>query len=87
MREADLPYQNFVMTTPAALALSGRKQGASLNLGWFGINGVSYQPLCSTNLVDWWPYDVPQLGANGPMGLAVPLDSAPTMFFRFSTSY
>src|SRR5581483_1073537 len=52
---ASAANQNFLMVTPHALALTHERQGANFLLGWQGLNGVSYQPVYSTNLVDWWP--------------------------------
>ena len=53
----------------------------------YGIRGVTYQPLYSTNLVDWLPDDGPAPGTNGPMQLLVPMDTDPIMFFRVGASY
>src|SRR4029077_13641143 len=83
----DLTNQSFVMAPPAALALTQQRQGSNLNLGWYGINGVTYQPLWSTNMVDWQPYANPLTGTNGPMNCVVPVGDDPVMFFRFSSSY
>ena len=88
---ANLTNQNFIVSAPAVLAMSmaigSQNQDASCNLAWYGLNGVSYQPLCSTNLIDWQPCSNPIVGTNGPMNLAFPIGTAPVMFFRFSTSY
>jgi hypothetical protein len=84
---ANLTNQNFVMVAPASLHLTQEQQGTNLNLRWFGINGVRYQPLSSTNLVDWQPYAGPLLGTNGQMSLSVPLGIEPVRFFRFRTDY
>jgi hypothetical protein len=84
----DLTNQNFVMATSAVLALTSQRQGTNLNLSWYGLNGVSYQVLCSTNMVNWVPYSLVITGANAPLSLAVPIDvnSLPD-FFRFSAGY
>ena len=84
----DLTNQNFVMATSSALALSSQRQGTNLNLSWYGINGVSYQMLYSSNLVNWVPYSLPVMGTNGPANTAIPIDvTRPADFFRFSASY
>ena len=69
------------------MTLTSQRQGANFNLRWFGINGVSYQPLSSTNLVDWLPCEVPLPGTNGVMSVLVPIGSEPIKFFRFSATY
>ena len=84
----DLTNQNFVMATSAALALTSQRQGTNLNLDWYGINGVSYQVLSSSNLVSWQPYSLPITGTNGPATVVIPIDPArPADFFRFSAAY
>jgi hypothetical protein len=83
---ANLANQDFVMITPAVLALTVQAHGVNLHLGWQHIEGASYQLLWSTNLVDWLPYGPALLGTNGPMSLVVPLGAEPGKFFRISTS-
>jgi hypothetical protein len=84
----DLTNQNFVMATASTLALNTSQQGTNLNLSWYGINGVSYQILYSSNLVNWVPYGLPVKGTNGPAGVLIPIDLAsPADFFRFSAGY
>jgi len=76
------------MATSSTLALSSAQQGTNLNLNWYGISGVAYQVLYSSNLVDWVPYNLPVTGTNGPVGLAIPIDvTRPLDFFRFSANY
>ena len=76
--------QNFVMVPPP-FALSNAGTGTGLNLGWFGTNGVNYQVLSSSNLVDWLPYGGPITGTNGMINLPIPTTDAPQMFFRLGT--
>jgi hypothetical protein len=83
----DLTNQNFVVITPALLTITQQRQGANLNLSWYGINGVAYQPLYSTDLVTWLPYQDPVIGTNGPLSLLVPLNQSPSIFFRFGAGY
>jgi hypothetical protein len=83
----DLTNQDFILTPPSALMLTQQPQGTNMNLYWFGINGVTYQMLCSSNLVNWQPYGVALVGTNGPMSCTVPLGPDPAKFFRFGTSY
>jgi hypothetical protein len=84
----DLTNQNFVMAASEALALTSQQQGTNLNLSWYGLGGVSYQVLYSTNLVNWMPYGLPITGSNSPVILAMPIDVySRADFFRFSASY
>jgi len=83
----DATNQNFISTTASSLAMSTQRQGNSLNLNWFGINGVTYQTLYSTDLFNWFPYGAPFVGTNGPVTLQIPIGSDPVEFFRFTTSY
>ncbi len=84
---ANLTNQNFYLVSSSALKLTAQVQNSQLNLAWYGLNGVSYQVLCSSNLVDWSPYGGTLLGTNGPMGLVIPPGGAPRQFFRFRTTY
>jgi len=61
--------------------------GANLNFRWYGISGASYQPLYSSNLVNWLPYDGAIAGTNGPIIVTVPIGSEPSKFFRFKATY
>jgi hypothetical protein len=83
----DLTNQNFISASSGALTLHSQKQGPNLSLNWFGINGVTYQTLYSTNLVDWLPYGDVVMGTNGPINVLIPTGNDPADFFRFSTSY
>ena len=84
---ANLTNENFILANPSVLTLTAQVQGSTLNLTWYGLNGVSYQVLSSSNLVDWAPYGSALLGTNGPMSLAVPLGTESMKFFRFGTTY
>jgi hypothetical protein len=79
--------ENYLAVSTAAPALTTEVQSNNLVLSWYGIPGVTYQPLYSTNLVDWLPYNGTLPGANGPLQLAVPMDADPLMFFRVGASY
>jgi len=83
----NLANQNFILVNTSALMLTIQGQGANLNLGWYGLNGVSYQVLCSSNLTDWAPYGGALLGTNGPLSLVVPTGPDTRKFFRFLTTY
>jgi len=47
-----------------------------------GLPGVTYHPLWSTNLIDWFPYGGLLPGSNGVMELLLPVDDQPMKFFR-----
>jgi hypothetical protein len=79
--------QNFVMVASTAFSLTQQSQGTNMNLQWFGLNGVSYEAVASTNLLDWWPCADPMLGSNGPCSLTLPIGSEPIKFFRVRTTY
>jgi len=84
----DLTNQDFVLVKPAALTLSTQQQGDNLVLSWNGLDGVSYQLFCSTDLVNWVPYGAgPLPGNNGPMSVSVSTGAQPAKFFRFRMSY
>jgi hypothetical protein len=79
--------QNYLAVSTVAPALTTQVQTNMNILNWYGIRGVTYQPLYSTNLVDWLPYGVPVPGTNGPLQLLVPIGTNPNMFFRVGASY
>lgn len=86
---ANATNQNFLVALPSSFNFTGTEFDGTNNAGfsWYGINGVSYQPLCSSNLVDWTPYGSPILGTNGPAMFQVPVTNAPQLFFRLSVAY
>jgi len=84
---SNLTNQNFTVLNSEALTLTSQKQGPNLVLGWYGINGVSYQLVYSSDLVHWLPFDSGLLlGTNGPMTLPLPIGPDKAKFFRFSAS-
>ncbi len=72
---------NEVVSSPSLVVANSSSSGG-LTFQWFGANGVTYQLLCSTNLVDWQPCLSAMLGTNGPVALAVPTTNDPRRFFR-----
>jgi len=84
---ANLTNQGFVLLNSSALTLSSQRQGSGLNLSWYGLEGVSYQILISTDLISWRSYGTAEIGTNGPMNLSLPFGIDPASFFRFSISY
>jgi hypothetical protein len=79
--------QDYLMVSLSATALTTQVQSNRIILNWYGIPGVTYQTLYSTNLVDWLPYDVPLSGTNGPLQVLVPMGTDPSMFFRVGARY
>jgi hypothetical protein len=81
--------QSYTVTTPAAFNLTSSSPfgGSNVTLNWFGINGATYQPEYSSNLVDWMPYGAPYLGNNQPASLSIPPINAPQLYFRLRVTY
>ena len=82
-----LSNENYLAVSTVAPALATQVQTNTYIVSWYGISGVTYQTLYSTNLVDWLPYGVSLPGTNGPLQLLVPLGTEPSMFFRVGASY
>jgi hypothetical protein len=78
---------NYLAVLTVAPALTARVEINTYALSWYGVSGVTYQPLYSTNLVDWLPYGDVLPGTNGPMQLPVPMNGEPMQFFRVGVSY
>jgi hypothetical protein len=82
------PNQNFLAVTPADFNMSGGQfDGTNVSFNWYGIQGATYQPMYSTNLVNWLPYGPPIPGSNAPAMLTLPPTNAPQMYFRLGASY
>jgi hypothetical protein len=79
--------ENYLAVTTIAPTLTTQVQTNNLILNWYGLSSVTYQPLCSTNLVDWAPYGGTVAGTNGPLELILPMDTDPMLFYRLATSY
>ena len=79
--------QDFVMIAAGVQAVAQVRAGSNLNLHWFGINGVTYQAMTSTNLSDWSPCQPACLGSNQLLTLTLPLGIEPAKFFRLDTTY
>jgi len=79
--------ENYVAMSTVTPAVAVQVQTNSCVLSWNGIAGVAYQPLYSTNLVDWLPYGNALPGTNGPIQFVMPIDTAPQLFFRVGASY
>jgi hypothetical protein len=77
-----LSNENYLAVSMVAPALTARVETNTYVLSWYGVSGVTYQPLYSTNLVDWLPCDGVLTGTNGPLQFLIPADTAPIMFFR-----
>jgi hypothetical protein len=78
--------ENYVAVSTIAPVVAMQFQTNTCILNWYGISGVTYQPLYSTNLVDWLPYYSALPGTNGPLQLLAPMDTNPVMFFRVGAS-
>jgi len=84
---ADIANQNFLEATAPVMTLSASFNGSTACLGHYAIQGVTYQILYSTNMVNWQPYSGPYVGTNGWMETTVPAGGAPAVFYKFSASY
>jgi hypothetical protein len=78
--------QNYLMVDTIAPTMAAQLQNTNLALSWYGIPGVSYQALYSTNLVDWLPYGGVLSGSNSMMQVVLPMNTDPMKFFRMQTS-
>jgi len=84
---ASLSNENYLAVSTVAPALATQVQTNTYIVSWYGISGVTYQTLYSTNLVYWLPYGVSLPGTNGPLQVLVPLGTDPSMFFRVGAGY
>ena len=82
-----LAGENYLAVSTVVPALSTRVETNTYILSWYGIPGVDYQALYSTNLVEWLPYGGVLPGTNGPLQLLVPMDTNPMGFFRVGATY
>ena len=78
---------SIAWASPVAPALTTQVSTNTYILSWYGIRGMTYQTLYSTNLATWLPYGTPITGANGPVQLLLPLGTDPSRFFRVGVSY
>ncbi|MFN7138981.1 MAG: Ig-like domain-containing protein [Limisphaerales bacterium] len=79
--------QNFIRAYPNLLSVSTELTSTNVSFAIHGIQGVTYQPYYSTNLVDWLPYSAPVLGSNELIQLQLPMTNGPQTFFRYQLSY
>jgi hypothetical protein len=77
-----LTGQNYLTVPTIAPQLGASLGGTNLVMNWAGIPGVTYQPMWSTDLVNWQAYGNLLSGTNGPMQLIVPPGIIPAAFFR-----
>jgi hypothetical protein len=79
---SSLTNQNYLMVSTIAPGLTTSLSAGNFSLNWNGIMGVTYQVLCSTNLVTWQPLGSPLTGTNGPMQVVLPMGSSAEEFFQ-----
>ena len=78
---------DFVMVPTIGPALAaGLDNANNLALNWMGLQSVTYQVYCSSNLVFWQPYGAPITGTNGLMQIPLPTTNAPAMYFRIGAA-
>jgi hypothetical protein len=83
---ASISNQNYLAVSTIAPTPSVQFGPSNITMTWFGIPGVTYQPCCSTNLVDWFPYGDALMGTNGSLQVVVPTASDPMRFYRVRAS-
>ena len=83
---AAVSNENYLAVSTIAPVVAMQFQTNTCILNWYGVSGVTYQPLYSTNLVDWLPYYGTLSGTNGPVQLLAPMATDPIMFFRVGAS-
>jgi hypothetical protein len=71
-----------VFPPPVPLTSSVGPNGASLNLQWTGLGGMSYQVEFSRDLIHWQPYGAPLISSRGPNFLVLPIGIDSGTFFR-----
>lgn len=74
--------QDYLVFENSAPTLEAGLSGTNVWLEWFGLPGVSYQVLYSTNLADWYPLGGVLPGTNGPMQWRGTVGELPAAFFR-----
>jgi hypothetical protein len=79
---SSISNQNYTAVSTIAPMLITSFEPPNLALRWWGLPGVSYQALYSTNLINWLPYGSLITGTNGGMQILVPVSSDPAKFFR-----
>lgn len=85
---SNLANQNFLLASPGDFNINNSWfDGTNLNFSWYGVNGVVYQLMYSTDLINWQPYGPVFVGSNSPAAVALPVAPAPQMFFRLSVNY
>jgi hypothetical protein len=77
-----LTGHNYTIVNTIGPLMSVAIVETNLLASWHGMAGVTYQPQCSTNLVDWEPYGPLLHGSNTLSGFTVPLDPDPRKFFK-----
>jgi hypothetical protein len=71
-------YRAAMTLAPA----TGSGSGQASALSWQGIEGIQYQLMVSSNLVDWIPCGPSVMGTNGPVTIPNAPNVAPSQFYR-----
>jgi hypothetical protein len=79
---SSISNQNYIAVSSLSPTLGSSAQSTNLVLRWYGIPGVTYHPLWSTNLIDWFPYGGTLTGSNNTLQLSAPTTLDPMKFFR-----
>ena len=79
---ASITNENYVAYTGIAPSVVSRMQDTNFMITWVGLQGVTYQVYCSTNLLDWVSYGAPIYGSNSVIQVPVPASNGPQQYFR-----
>lgn len=79
---ANLSAQDFLMSGSITPTLVMTEEGPLRRVTWTGLDGVTYQPQESSNLVDWTELGSPLPGTNSPLSFTFATTPDPQHFFR-----
>jgi hypothetical protein len=78
--------QNFVAVETIAASLTSGFNNGSIDVSWYGMSGVNYQLLISSNLVNWVPIGGVLAGGNSTILFSLPVTFEPAIYFRVRAS-
>jgi hypothetical protein len=78
--------EDYLVVDTIAPQLTSGSTGTNMFLNWYGIPGVWYQVLGSTNLTDWYTVGPAIQGTNGLIEITVPVGEPPEQFFRMQAN-
>jgi hypothetical protein len=84
---SNLTNQNYIMALIVAPNLTSSVNGTNFTLSWYGIPGVTYRILKSTDLINWQPYGGPLPGTIGLMQVSISFNPLTRAFFKIQAVY